>query len=332
MSKYYLKSIFLLFLIFGCEKNSVVNPENEQKILSESNQNIPVETLEECTNIITLTQRTTVISPNQYTLTFPTDIQNTSFMNYCSERINTNGSIFKINYVDPGGSGMDGYVNSVIGGVQQNGSWQVGDFSLTGMPVTLGDLDNSMVIQWKVSQINALDENDKWMASINLIFDGGNLNEKPENANRDYDLVIELNSHNFNNSTDDVTEGNKRNYFARNTNGSLRTFDINVNSITYKYAVRYKFYYNSGDRNNKVHVKYIPINENNVPPYLNHSVKAFIANSKEFIQYANMPNAERILANEKVAISTLYLKSIRAGYEVYRGESTLENDFFRVVF
>jgi hypothetical protein len=329
---YLIISFVLSFLLFGCKIKTEVTSQNEFIVLSESNQNIPLEILEECTNIINLNQRTTTISPNQYALIFPTYIQATSSMNYCSERINTKGSIFEVNYVDPGGNGMDGYVNSVIGGVQQNGSWQVGDFNLTGMPILLSDLHNSMIFQWKSSQTNALEDNDKWMASINLIFDDGDINEKPENANRDYDLVIELNSHNFNNSTEDVTEGNKRNYFARNTDGSLRTFDISVKSVTYKYAVRYKFYYNSGDKNNKVHVKYIPINETNIPPYLNHSLKAFITNSKEFIQYANMPNSERILANEKVAKSSLYLKSIRAGYEVYKGESTLKNDFFRVVF
>jgi hypothetical protein len=189
-----------------------------------------------------------------------------------------------------------------------------------------------MVIQWKVSQENALDTDDKWMASINIIFDSGDIDKKPKASERDYDLVIELNSHNFNNSTADITEGNKRNYFARNEDGSLKTFNLKVKNKTYKYAVRYKFYYNSGDKNNKVHVKYIPINEQNVPPYINHSAKAFIDNSKEYIQYANMPKAERDLANKKVANSNLYLKSIRAGYEVYKGKSILRNDFFRVVF
>jgi hypothetical protein len=170
------------------------------------------------------------------------------------------------------------------------------------------------------------------MASINMIFDNGEKNSKPEHSERDYDLVIEANSQNFNDSTEDWRERNKRNYFARNKDGTLKTFDISVAGKTYKYAVRYKFHYDSGDKNNKVHVKYIPINEKNIPPYLNHSVKAFIKNSKEFIQYANMPTAERKLANEKVALENLYLKSIRAGYEVYKGESILRNDFFNIVF
>jgi len=299
---------------------------------SESNQPLPDEVSSEtCANVI-LQERTSVIQENQYTLVFPTDLLDSSTMTYCSNQIKNKGSLFEIDYVDPGGSGMDGYVNGVIGGVQKDGSWQTSDTSLTQMPILLSDLDDSMIIQWKVSQDNALDADDKWMASINVIFDSGEPDAKPDAAKRDYDLVIESSSLHFNNTTEDITVGKKKNYLARNPDGSLRTFDIIVDGKTYRYGVRYKFYYNSGDKDNKVHVKYIPIDEENVPPYLNHSLKAFIDNSKEFIQYANMPDTERALAHEKVAISTLYLKSIRAGYEVYAGKSTLRNDYFRIVF
>jgi hypothetical protein len=45
-----------------------------------------------------------------------------------------------------------------------------------------------------------------------------------------------------------------------------------------------------------------------------------------------MPEDKRILSHEKVALPTLHLKSMGGGYEVYSGESTLRNDFFRVVF
>ncbi len=272
-----------------------------------------------------------MIKQDRYSLVFPSDLLSSSEMRYCGNHVDNNGAIFEIDYVDPGGSGMDGYVNGVIGGVQQNGSWNPSDTRLTGLPVLLSELDNSMIIQWKTSQDNALDIDDKWMASINVIFDDGVTDTKPAAADRDYDLVIESNSFNFNNDLDDITIGNKRSYLARNSDGSLRTFDIIVEGNTYRYGVRYKFHYNSGDKNNKVHVKYIPIDEANVPPYLNHSLKAFIDNSKAFIQYANMPDAERILANEKVAKPTLYVKSVSAGYEVYKGESTLRNNFFKLL-
>jgi len=329
----------LLASVFtGCSSETSVNTIEvpaQVKIKtahSESNQPLPAQVTETCANVITLQERTSVIQENQYTLVFPTDLLDSSTMTYCSNQIKNKGSLFEIDYVDPGGSGMDGYVNGVIGGVQKDGSWQTSDASLTQMPILLSDLDDSMIIQWKVSQDNALDADDKWMASINVIFDSGEPDAKPDAAKRDYDLVIESSSLHFNNTTEDTAKGNKKNYLARNPDGSLRTFDIIVDGKTYRYGVRYKFYHNSGDKDNKVHVKYIPIVEENVPPYLNHSLKAFIDNSKEFIQYANMPDTERALAHEKVAISTLYLKSIRAGYEVYAGKSTLRNDYFRIVF
>ncbi len=299
--------------------------------MPESSQDVPSGVPKACVSA-NASKRTSIIKEGQYTLVFSKSLLDSSTMHYCSERIDSHGSAFELAYVDPGGTGMDGYPNGVVGGVQNSGSWLPGNVKLTGMPVLLGDLDDRMIVQWKTSQSNAHDENDKWMASINLIFDTGDPSAKPDPAARDYDLVIESYSFRFNNSTEDVTEGSKRNYFARNKDGSLRTFDIVVDGKVYKYAVRYKFYYGRGDKDDKVHVKYIPIDEENVPPYLNHSIAQFIDNSREFIQYAKMPDEERVLANEKVAKATLYLKSIRAGYEVYQGESTLRNDFFRVVF
>ena len=212
---------------------------------------------------------------------------------------------------------MDGYPNGGLGGIKSSGKWYPSDKRLTGMPVRLSELGDSMTIQWKVSQENALDSDDKWMTSINMIFDSGTAYSEPNRNKRHYDLVIESNSHNFDNSTQDRKHGKKENYFARNNDGSLRPFIITVESKKYHYAVRYKFYRDSGLKNDKVHVKYIPINEANVPPYLDHSVKSFIDNSKEFIKYTKMPHDKRALANEKVANSTLYLKAINAGYEVY---------------
>jgi hypothetical protein len=318
--------------------------DSEKVILTESTKSIP--TLQACTTEDLVDRATRIKVPpeaentNQYALVFPSKVQTTSTMRYCPSQVSTLGSAFEIDYVDPGGSGMDGYVNGAIGGIQKSGKWYSGNLGLTGMPVLLSELDDSMILQWKTSQENALDEGDdnvnardKWMASINLIFSSSPIGQKPENSERDYDLVIEGKSHNFTNDTVDVTEGEKRVYFAKHKDGSLRTFNIVVAGKTYRYAVRYKYHYSGGgDQDNKVHIKYIPINEENVPPYLNHSVKAFIDNTREFIQYANMPEDARNLANEKVALPSLYLKSIAGGYEVYSGESTLRNDLFRIMF
>jgi len=74
------------------------------------------------------------------------------------------------------------------------------------MPVLLSDLDDSLIIQWKVSQENALEESDKWMASINVLF-GTHADTKT--VNRDYDLVIESYGHNFDNSTEDEIKEKK---------------------------------------------------------------------------------------------------------------------------
>ncbi len=331
----------LLFslLLLGCKhktESAQVDRNVSDKVvyasLEESKQKLPSGRVATCVNKVSLTERTTLIEENHYGLIFPKKLLTSSSMSYCSDNTAENGTSFEMNYVDPGGKGMDGYVNGVIGGVQKSGSWRPSNSKLTGMPTLLSNLKNNVIIQWKTSQENALDPTDKWMASINLIFDNGEADAKPVASNRDYDLVIELGSHNFNNATEDITEGSKRSYFARDKNGSLRTFDIVVAGKTYRYAVRYKFFIRGDDSDNKTHVKYIPINEANVPPYLNHSLKAFIDNSKAFIQYANMPADKRVLANKKVALPSLYLKSIRAGYEVYKGESTLRNDFFKLVF
>ncbi len=122
MNKCY-KPILLLsgLLSFGCKTNTGIVIETDA--LSESNQNIPSKVSEACTNTINLEERTSIVKQNQYTLVFPTDLLNASAMSYCFSEIDHNGAAFKIDYVDPGGSGMDGYVNGVIGGVQKDGSW-----------------------------------------------------------------------------------------------------------------------------------------------------------------------------------------------------------------
>lgn len=341
-------------LLFGCNgSESIVGNKNSSDTsdtpnivekIYESNQSIPKLT-ETCTNIVDIEERGTIIKDNHYLLTFLGDDKSaTSSMAYCNDDITNSGAAFELNYVDPNPNtlqgGMDGYTNGAIGGFQNGGTWYPSDASLTGMPILLSNLDDSMILQWKVSQDNAWDEDsdttsaDKWMASINMVFDSGDWNEKPDNDLRHYDVVIMSNSYNFKSELIDTLPddtGNKRSYFARNGD-DLRTFDIVVEGKTYQYAVRYKFYYNSGDaRNDKVHVKFIPIDKNNVPPYLNHSVKAFIDSSKAYLKFTQIPDDRSALVEEKVADPTLYLKSIRAGYEVYKGESTLRNDYFRII-
>jgi hypothetical protein len=119
-----------------------------------------------------LFDRVSFIEDEHYFLTFPSDLTQ-STMSYYSDRVRKNGAVFELDYVDAGGSGMDGYPNVGIGGAKTGGTWYPGDRNLTGMPVKLRDLDDSMILQWEVSQENAWGDKDKWMASINMIFDGG---------------------------------------------------------------------------------------------------------------------------------------------------------------
>lgn len=53
-------------------------------------------------------------------------------MRYCSDMLGELGAAFEIDCVDYDGSGMDGYINGVVGGVQQSGSWKVGDIEKQG--------------------------------------------------------------------------------------------------------------------------------------------------------------------------------------------------------
>jgi len=313
--------------------------------LAESTYDLPI-TQEACINTISMIERVAVIKEDKLALTHPLFESSANSMTYCSDHVDEYGAAFEMKFVSQEEAGaFQGYPNGLVGG-HQKGKWNHSNPRLTGMPVLLGDLKDDMVLQWKISQEDAWGDaetddegdTDKWMASINMIFDDGEATAKPDGDHRFYDVVIELNSHLFTHDFNDTDlildpDAKKRNFYARNENGGLRTFNIVVGGNVYKFAVRYKFFNDSQGvaKSDKVHVKYIPITDANIPPYLNHSVKAFIDNSKEFIQYARMPEADRNLANEKVAKSHLYLKSIRAGYEVYRGESTLRNDYFRIM-
>jgi hypothetical protein len=94
--------------------------KNKIKTLLESYLKIPSES-KECNNFIDLKKRTTIILQNKNSLIFPTNLLEKSSMKYCSDKVKTHGSVFEIDYIFPGGRGMNGYVNGVIGGIQKNG-------------------------------------------------------------------------------------------------------------------------------------------------------------------------------------------------------------------
>lgn len=282
----------------------------------------------------TVTQQNTLILSNfNYGLTNPLwDVA--CPMTYNSSQIATKGAAFSFQFTNPGGAGYKGYPNGVVGGYSQGGTYYPGNTSASGFPIQIKNLNHDLRINWKVSQQNANDANDKWWASINVIFDNTGPTLEPVSANRDYDLVIMLNQYQQE-DLNDVPRGTNQVYwyFARNTNGSLKTLDLLINGVVYKWAVRYKFFnYPVGDpnydKNNKVHLKFIPVDNNNVAPFLDHSLKMFIDASKEYIQYLNLTPAELQLANTKVADPELWVKSVAAGYEVYTGSFTVNNDYF----
>jgi|GEM_PF-4728664 len=259
-----------------------------------------------------------------------------SILSYCPEFFSLNyGGSYTLNYLDQGGSGMDAYPNVIIGSAKINGNWQPGNITLTGMPVTINNIPDNMSLEWKVSQENAFDSDDKWMASINFIFDNtGSQNSEPLSEDRDYDLVIKSVSHNF--TGDDLTDNPITSgddifwYYARESNGSLKPYIVTIDGISYTYAVRYKFFQNSGDQDNKVHLKFIPYGPNGAPAITKINVKEIINVTKSFIPFANLPNAQLVLANSKVALNNAWLKSINAGYEVYTGQSILKTEKFKI--
>ena len=285
-----------------------------------------------CANPKTVTKFATIIEASRYFLNRPNSLASTCTMTYCPEKVKDVGAAFELDYVDPGGTGMDGYPSGGIGGVKAGGIWYPGDPAKTGMPIRLSALDNSLKLQWKVSQTNHLDNDDKWQALINYIFDKGTATSEPVSANRDYDLVIQANEHRFNSGFDDKPKqgNNSYWYWARRTDGSIIPYEYTQGDTTYEYAVRYKFFQNSGDKNDKVQIKFVSISS--IPSFLDCPVKPWIDASKDYLKYANLPQAELNLAFQKVADPNLYLKALKAGYEVYTGKSILRNDYFRVVF
>ncbi|WP_068547455.1 putative Ig domain-containing protein [Thalassotalea crassostreae] len=287
----------------------------------------------------TVTQANTEIKESHYLLSNNL-FDDGSDMSYEPSQVEAKGAAFSIDYLDPGGSGMDAYVQGTVGGFKTGGNWNPSDYYLTGMPELITNLDDSFRIQWKTFQIDALDADDKWWATINVIFDNGPALIEPVSDNRDFDIVIQLERYEQDALTDKVKAENTFYYwFARNPDGSIKPFTLNIDGINYEWAVRYKFFNydpegskaSQAHKNDKVHIKYIPIDNNNVAPYLDHPLKAFIDASAEYIDYIDIPAEERALADEKIAASDLWVKSLSAGYEVYTGEFTIGNEYFKVV-
>lgn len=257
-----------------------------------------------------------------------------SSMYYFAEKFNEDfGGSYVLEYVDEGGKGMDSYPNVTAGGVKAGGKWISGDQNKVGMPIKLKNIDNNLNFEFQTSQINGNDSDDKWMASINFIFDNyGTETSEPTTNNRDYDVVVMHQHHNFDDGITDRPIGTTTThwYFARNADGSLKPYELEIDGKIFTYAVRYKFFINSGDKNNKAHVKFIPFNNNELPAVLKVNVKNIIQASKNFMQYANIPADYLLLAQQNIALDHAWLKSINAGYEVYTGKSTLKIEKFKI--
>ena len=258
-------------------------------------------------------------------------------MTYIPGQISSNGAAFSFNFVNPGGNGFKGYPSGTVGGFKQGSNYSPGNVLACGLPVQINNLNHDLRIKWKVSQQNAWDADDKWWATINVIFDNTPPSFQPIQEDRDYDLVIEFDRYEQEDFNDVSSTTNQVYwYFARNIDNSLKTFDLQIDGALYSWAVRYKFFnYPVGhpdfDKNDKVHVKFIPIDNNNVAPYLDHSLKMFIETSLDYLQYVNLTPAELTLAQTKVADPNLWIKSISAGYEVYTGSFTVKNDYFYTI-
>ncbi len=277
-------------------------------------------------------QKSLIKSNHNYGLTNPL-FNKKSPMTYNPSDVNTKGAAFSINYINQGGTNFDGYPSGNIGGFKTGGTYYSGNKSTSGMPIQIKDLKHNLRINWKTSQTNANDSDDKWWATINVIFDNGTQTSEPVLANRDYDLVIQNVSYKQDDLTDFNNPGGRYWYFARNNDDTIKPFTLYLNGTSYSWAVRYKFFdyppgHTKEDKNDKVHIKFIPINNSKPIPNLDHSLKSFIDCTKDYIQYLDLTTSELTLANSKVAIGTLWIKSIAAGYEVYEGTSTLANEYF----
>jgi hypothetical protein len=274
----------------------------------------------------------TIIKTDHYGLVNPLwNDTPASPMSYDPAQVDALGAAFSIDFVNPGGTGFKGYPSGTVGGFKTGGKWYPGDPLLTGMPIQIKDLGYDFKIQWEVSQLNANDADDKWWASINVIFDGGVELAEPVPADRDFDIVIEFERYAQEDLSDNPDGNTAYWWFARNPDGSIKPYVIEVAGMNYEFALRYKFFRNSGDKDNKVHLKYILIDNNNPPPYLDHSLKGFIDTGFDYVQYADLGAAEQTLASQKMN-TNLWIKAVSAGYEVYEGVSTLVQNQLKTVF
>jgi Secretion system C-terminal sorting domain len=291
--------------------------------------------------ITNITQFSTLIKTNHNIgLNNPAWNQN-SLMTYNIGQVNTLGGAFSFNFTNnlgAGGTGYKGYPSASIGAFKGGGNYTQGVLNACGMPIQIANLNDDLRIKWKVSQQNANDADDKWWASINVIFDTTAPEFEPLAENRDFDLVIELNRYEQEVFMDEIYSLTNPVYwyYAKNSDGTLKTLDFNYNGIVYSWVVRYKFFkYPVGHpnvaNNDKVHIKFTPLLNSNVAPFLDHSLKKFITTSVDFLQNVNLTTEERTLAEAKVGVSNLYIKNINAGYEVYTGNFTIANDYFYTV-
>ena len=289
--------------------------------------------------IDTVTSFTTVIKQNHNISLENALFNEGSFMTYDSNSviIDSVGAAFSIDYINQdGGTNFDGYPSGSIGGVKKGGVYYPANFSASGMPVQLQGLEHDFRLKWKTFQINADDVDDKWWATINVIFDIGAANLEPVSTDRDYDLVIQFERYEQDALTDNPNTGGPYWWFARESNGDLKPFSLMIEGVEYQWAIRYKFFnYGTGNpnahKNNKVHIKFIPIDNNHIPLELDHPLKRFVDATVDYLQYVNLPAAELNLANQKVADPNLWVKTVSAGYEVYSGNSTLGQDYFYTI-
>lgn len=277
----------------------------------------------------------TMIEPN-----IPLGLTNPLFnqgspMSYNPAEVATKGAAFQFDYTNQGGSSFDGYPSGKIGSLKIGGDYNVADSNLCGMPVQIKNLKHLLRFNWDTFQENANDPTDKWWATINVIFDAGLAIDEPDPLARDYDLVIQHVSYEQDDFQDLPNNGNGRYwYFARDAESNqIKPFTLYLNGQSYRWAVRYKFFNFPADhenfyQNDKVHIKFIPLNNNDTIPYFDHSLKSFVDATKDYLSHVNLTLQERQLANSKVANPELWIKGIAAGYEVYEGQSTLGNLFF----
>ena len=283
---------------------------------------------------VTVQSQHTLILPNHNIGLVNPLFDEGSPLSYYPDEVEEKGGAFTIQFNNPGGSDFKGYPNGSVGGFREGSTYYPGNVQACGMPVRIQQLTNKMRINWKIFQHDAADADDKWWATINVIFDEGTANSEPDPEARDFDLVIQQKSYLQDDFSDFTNAMNTvRWYFARNADGSIKPYTLFLNGVPYSWGVRYKFFnYPPGDpneaKNDKVHIKFIPIDNSSPMPWLDHPLKGFINCAKNYLQYVGLTPEEQTLAQQKVALPSLWIKSVAAGYEVYEGNSTLGNEYF----